>query len=52
MNAIIIYGSHHHGNTRKVVEAISKELNIDTVDAENEKVPDLTTYDKSFLLQA
>lgn len=38
MNAIIIYGSHHHGNTRKVVEAIVDEKgNLELRDKSNTK---------------
>lgn len=33
MNAIIICASTHHGNTRKVADAIAKEYNLEVVDA-------------------
>ena len=38
MKSVIIYASTHHGNTKKVVEAISKECGVDLVDAT--KVPE------------
>ncbi len=33
MKSIIIYASTHHGNTRKVVEAIANECEVEVVDA-------------------
>lgn len=31
-NTIIIYNSQHHGNTKKVVDAVKKECNVDIID--------------------
>ena len=45
MKAIIIYASTHHGNTRKVVEAIEKECDIEVVDATRVHEKDLKGYD-------
>ncbi|MBQ6560498.1 MAG: flavodoxin family protein [Erysipelotrichaceae bacterium] len=45
MKPIIIYASTHHGNTRKVVEAIAKECGVETVDATVVKEKDLSSYD-------
>ncbi len=45
MKAIIIYASTHHGNTRKVVEAIAKEYGVETLDATKVKEKDLSSYD-------
>ncbi len=45
MKAIIIYASTHHGNTRKVVEAIAKEYDVETIDATAVKEKDLSGYD-------
>ncbi len=45
MKAIIIYASTHHGNTRKVVEAIEKECDIEVVDATRTHEKDLKEYD-------
>ena len=33
MKAVIIYASTHHGNTRKVVEAIAGACDVELVDA-------------------
>ncbi len=45
MKAIIIYASTHHGNTRKVVDAIAKEYDVETIDATIVKEKDLSSYD-------
>ncbi|SDB51951.1 flavodoxin family protein [Butyrivibrio sp. INlla16] len=44
-NAVIIYASTHHGNTKKVVEAIAKEFDVELVDATQVHEKDLTGYD-------
>lgn len=33
MKSIIIYASSHHGNTKKVVDAIAKECEVELLDA-------------------
>ncbi len=45
MKSIIIYASTHHGNTRKVVEAIEKECGVEIVDATKVREKDLKEYD-------
>ena len=45
MKTVIIYASTHHGNTRKVVEAIEKECDIEVVDATRTHEKDLKEYD-------
>ncbi len=45
MRTIIIYASTHHGNTRKVVEAIANELSIEIVDVAKTHEKDLRDYD-------
>ncbi len=45
MKTILIYASTHHGNTRKVVEAIEKECEIEVVDATRVHEKDLKDYD-------
>lgn len=45
MKSVIIYASTHHGNTKKVVEAISKECGVDLVDATKVPEKDLSGYD-------
>ena len=37
MKAAIIYASVHHENTKKVVEAIADENEVDLIDATKEK---------------
>lgn len=44
MRALIVYASTHHGNTRKVVEAISKAYQIEMVDATALGEKDLSDY--------
>lgn len=41
----IIYASVHHGNTKKVVEAIAKACEVDLIDATQIKEKDLNGYD-------
>ncbi len=45
MKCIIIYGSHHHGSTRKLAQAISGQYGAVLWDAEQGEVPDLSEYD-------
>lgn len=45
MKSIIIYESTHHGNTKKLVDAIAKKYNVDTVSIENAESVDLSGYD-------
>ena len=45
MKSVIIYASTHHGNTKKVIEAIAKECNIEVVDATRVHEKDLREYD-------
>lgn len=41
----IIYASVHHGNTKKVVEAIAGECEVELIDAAQIKEKDLSIYD-------
>ena len=45
MKTVIIYASTHHGNTKKVVEAIAKECDIELIDATKVHEKDLNEYD-------
>lgn len=45
MKAVIIYYSAHHGNTKKVVEAIAQGRDVILVDASAVKSADLTGYE-------
>lgn len=45
MKSIIIYASKHHGNTYKLVEAISKKHNVEVLNAMEVKQKNLSEYD-------
>lgn len=45
MKCIIVTASVHHGNTKKIVDAIAKEFDVEVVDATSVKEKDLTEYD-------
>lgn len=45
MKSVIITASVHRGNTRKVVDAIANEFEVDVIDATKVKEKDLSGYD-------
>ena len=45
MRAVIICASTHHGNTRKVVDAIAGECGVEVIDATRVQSMDLSDYD-------
>ena len=45
MKTVLIYASTHHGNTKKVVDAISNECEIEVVNATKVHEKDLKDYD-------
>ena len=45
---MIVYASIHHGNTRKVVEALKSAYDIDTIDAVS--AYDLVSYESVALM--
>lgn len=45
MKSIIIYASSHHGNTKKVVDAIAKDFDVELLDAGYVREKDLSDYD-------
>lgn len=45
MKAVIVYASVHHGNTKKIVDAIAPEIGADVVDITKDKDIDLSVYD-------
>ena len=45
MKTCIVYASTHHGNTRKVVEAIASEYDVELIDVASVKEKDLNSYD-------
>ena len=44
-NTAIVYASTHHGNTRKLVEAIAGKHDVTLIDAANQNLADLNRYD-------
>ena len=42
MKSIIIYESTHHGNTKKLVDAIAAKHNVEAVSIENAETIDLS----------
>ena len=45
MKTAIIYYSKHHGNTRKLIDALAAEYDITAIDASDVKSADLSGYD-------
>ena len=45
MKTIILYASTHHGNTKKIVQAMAKCLAADVVDITKNIQPDISAYD-------
>lgn len=45
MRAAILYVSVHHGNTKKIVEAMAEVLSADLIDLTRQKDMDLSGYD-------
>ena len=45
MKAVIIYASMHHGNTKKIVDAIAQECDVELVDATKVNEKNLEGYD-------
>lgn len=46
MKIAIIFASVHHGNTRKVVEQIAQNNDVDLIDVTQVKEKDLSEYDR------
>ena len=45
MKSVIIYASTHHGNTKKIVNAIANEYDTEVIDATKVHEKDLKDYD-------
>ena len=45
MKSVIVYASVHHGNTRKLVDALAEQFPIETIDAVAVKEAELSGYD-------
>lgn len=46
MKTAIIFASVHHGNTRKIVEQIARNNDVDLIDATQVKEKDLSEYER------
>ena len=46
MKTAILYYSKHHGNTKKILDAISAAADVDLVDVTADKDTDLSEYDR------
>lgn len=46
MKTAIVYYSHHHGNTKKLLDAIAQKNEVDLLDVNDAKKMDLTIYDR------
>lgn len=46
MKTAIIYYSKHHGNTKKLLDAIAKKNEVELIDVTENKLPDLKKYDR------
>lgn len=46
MKTAIIYYSKHHGNTKKLIDAIAQQHEITTINVSEEKNVDLSGYDR------
>ena len=45
MKAAIVYYSRHHGNTKKLIDAIAAKHDVTAIDAAETKTADLSGYD-------
>jgi len=45
LKSVIITASVHHGNTRKIVDAIADKFDVEIIDATKVKEKDLSNYD-------
>ncbi len=45
MKAAIVYASVHHGNTKKLVDAIAKKYDVTLIDATKTKEQDMSSFD-------
>ncbi len=45
MSTAIVYASTHHGNTKKLIDAIATKYDVTLIDATKETIKDLSAYD-------
>lgn len=46
MKTAIVYYSKHHGNTKKLLDAIAQQNEVTLIDATQNAAPDLTAFDR------
>ena len=46
MKTAIIYYSKHHGNTKKLLDAIAEKNEVTLIDVTEKPTADLTSYDR------
>lgn len=46
MKTVIIFASTHHGNTKKLLDAIAEKYGVKMIDATKEEKEDLSCYDR------
>ncbi len=46
MKTAIVYYSHHHGNTKKLLDAIAQKHEVTLLDVTYNPTPDLSAYDR------
>ena len=46
MKTAIVYYSHHHGNTKKLIDAIAKSHEVDLYDISEAKAVDFSDYER------
>ena len=52
MKTAIVYYSHHHGNTKKLLDAIALQNEVTLIDATSTNKVDLSEYDRIVLHRA
>lgn len=50
MKTAILFYSRHHGNTKKILDAIAKENEVTLLDVTEHPVTDLSGYDRKSVL--
>lgn len=46
MKTAVVYYSRHHGNTKKLLDAIAKKYEVTLIDINSDSAPDLSGYDR------
>lgn len=46
MKTAVVYYSRHHGNTKKLLDAIAEKYEVTLIDINSDSAPDLSGYDR------